>query len=295
MVAERKFTVGKLLAHLIFIAVSLAILLPFLIILSISFSDEGALARYGYKALPVEFSLEGYKLVFTNTSVLLHAYGVTTMVTVIGTALSLLLTSMLGYAISRRNYRYRRFTAFYVFFTMLFSGGLVPSYILVTQVLHLNNTIWALILPLLISPFNVMLMNGFLSKIPYEIVESAKMDGASEWRTFFTIIIPLSAPALTTLGVFISFGYWNDYFQAMLYIHNGGLVPLQLLLFRMINNILFLQSQIDYTEHMIELSKFPTLSTRMAMVIMAIGPALFFFPFLQRFFIQGLTVGSLKG
>ncbi|MFC4778709.1 carbohydrate ABC transporter permease [Paenibacillus sp. GCM10023252] len=283
------------LINFIFILLSVSILLPFLIIISISLSDETSLLRYGYKLIPDQFSLDGYKLAFTNPEVLLQSYGVTTLVTVIGTLISLLLTAMLGYSISRPNYRYRRMTSFYVFFTMLFSGGLVPSYILITNVLQLTNTIWALILPLALSPFNVLLMSGFLKKVPYEIIESAKIDGASEWRIFFTIIIPLSTPALTTLGVFISFAYWNDYFQALLYIQDGRFVPLQLLLFRMINNILFLQSQIDYTSQMIDLSRFPTLSTRMAMVILAVGPALCFFPFLQRFFIEGLTIGSLKG
>jgi putative aldouronate transport system permease protein len=203
---------------------------------------------------------------------------------------------MLGYVISRRDFRYRTPATFFIFFTMLFNGGLVPSYILITQYLYLQDTLWALILPALISPFYIMIMKGFLTKMPFEIIESAKMDGARELRIFFAIVLPLSTPALATLGLFISFGFWNSWFPSLLYIDNEKLVPIQLLLVRMLQSLEFLTSNSDFVNQLgVDTSELPTLSARMAMAILAGGPMVFIFPFFQRYFVKGLTVGSLKG
>jgi putative aldouronate transport system permease protein len=203
---------------------------------------------------------------------------------------------MLGYVISRRDFRYRVPATFFIFFTMLFNGGLVPSYILITQYLYLQNTLWALILPSLISPFYIMIMKGFLTKMPFEIIESAKMDGARELRIFFTIILPLSTPALATLGLFISFGFWNSWVPSLLYIDNEKLIPIQLLLVRMLQSLEFLTSNSDFVNQFgVDTSELPTLSARMAMAILAGGPMVFIFPFFQKYFVKGLTVGSLKG
>ncbi len=281
--------------HLFFIILSLTMVLPLLLVIAISFSDEQSLITQGYRYIPEKFSLAAYKLVFESPRLLVQAYGVTIAVTVVGTALSLLIIAMLAYAISRTDYRYSRVTSFYVFFTMLFSGGLVPVYILVTQYLHLKDTIWALIIPALVNPFYILIMKGFLSKVPGEITESAKIDGAGEWKIFFTMIVPLSTPALATLGLFISFNYWNDWWLGLLYIDNNKFVPLQLLLYRMLNSINFLKSNPQFTQLNTDLSKFPSLSTRMAMVILAAGPMMFVFPFFQKYFVKGLTLGSLKG
>ncbi|NOU64636.1 ABC transporter permease subunit [Paenibacillus sp. LMG 31461] len=285
-----------MIIHLIFIAVSLSMIIPLLLVIAISITEEKSIIQHGYNLIPVSISFEAYHLIFKSPMILIRAYGVTILVTILGTLGGLLLTAMIGYGISRRDYRYNRITTFYVFFTMLFSGGLVPTYILVTQYLHLRNSIWALILPGMVSPFYVMLMKGFLSKIPFEVIESAKIDGAREWRIFFTIILRLSTPAMATLGLFISFNYWNAWFPALLYIDNEKLVPVQLLLMRMMQQIEFLKTNADFVNQLgIDLSEFPSLSARMAFTIIAAGPMMFIFPFFQRYFVQGLTVGSLKG
>ncbi|WP_376769492.1 carbohydrate ABC transporter permease [Paenibacillus plantarum] len=293
---KNKISLGNMIIHLIFIAVSLSMIIPLLLVIAISITEEKSIIQHGYNLIPVSISFEAYHLIFKSPMILIRAYGVTILVTILGTLGGLLLTAMIGYGISRRDYRYNRITTFYVFFTMLFSGGLVPTYILVTQYLHLRNSIWALILPGMVSPFYVMLMKGFLSKIPFEVIESAKIDGAREWRIFFTIILRLSTPAMATLGLFISFNYWNAWFPALLYIDNEKLVPVQLLLMRMMQQIEFLKTNADFVNQLgIDLSEFPSLSARMAFTIIAAGPMMFIFPFFQRYFVQGLTVGSLKG
>lgn len=292
----KKFELSKMIIHLLFALLSLAVVLPFLLVIAVSFTDEASLTENGYRFLPESFSLEAYRYLLDAPDILLRSYGVTVTVTVIGALAGLLLTAMTAYVISRPDYRYNRATTFYVFFTMLFSGGLVPSYILITQYLHLKDSLLALILPVLLSPFNIMVMKGFMSKIPLEIVESAKIDGARELRIFFGIILPLSTPALATLGLLISFTYWNEWFNAMLYIDDPNKVPLQLLLVRTLSSIEFITSNSEFTQQLgIDLSSFPNNSARMAIAVLAGGPMLVIFPFFQRFFVKGLTVGSLKG
>lgn len=287
---------SKMLIHLMFILVSIAMIGPLLLIVSISFSSESDLLRNGYSFWPRVFSLDAYAIVLKAPKVIAQAYGVTILVTIAGTIAGLFLTATTAYAISRTNFRYGRIGTFYIFFTMLFSGGLVPSYILMTQVLHLKDTVWALILSGLLTPFNIMIMKGFMVKVPGEIIESAKVDSAREWTIFFRIILPLSTPALATLGLFISFNYWNAWFPAMLYIDNPDLVPLQLMLVRIMDSIEFLSQNEQMLSQMGSVqANFPALSARMAMVVLAAGPMLIVFPFFQRFFVQGLTVGSLKG
>ncbi|HZG58778.1 carbohydrate ABC transporter permease [Paenibacillus sp.] len=295
MTTQSKMNFAQVGINAMFTVVSILMIMPLVLVISISISEEKTLLTNGYRFLPQQLDFTAYKLILQSPGVLLNAYGITILVTILGTILSLLMTAMIGYAISRRDYRYGRVTTFYIFFTMLFSGGLVPSYILITQYLHLKDTLWALIIPYLLSPFNIMLMKGFLQKIPGEIIESCKMDGAGELRIFFRIILPLSTPALATLGLFISFMYWNDWWLGLLYIDNQKLVPLQLMLYRMMNTIDFLSTNLRRLNVMIDLADFPSLSARMAMAVLAAGPMMFVFPFFQRYFVSGLTVGSLKG
>ncbi|MCH1639419.1 carbohydrate ABC transporter permease [Paenibacillus timonensis] len=292
----KKFEISKIWLNLLFIVLSIVVVLPFLLVVAVSLTDEKTITKNGYQFIPESFSLDAYRYLLDAPDILLRAYGVTITVTVIGALTGLLLTAMTAYVISRPDYRYNRITTFYVFFTMLFSGGLVPSYILMTQYLHLKDSLLALILPVLLSPFNIMVMKGFMSKIPLEIIESAKIDGARELRIFFRIILPLSTPALATLGLLISFTYWNEWFNGMLYIDDPSKVPLQLLLVRTLNSIEFLTSNSEFTQQLgIDLASFPNNSARMAIAVLAGGPMLVIFPFFQRFFVKGLTVGSLKG
>jgi len=294
MVKNQRLFAGTV--HLFFVVVCLLMIIPFLLIISISLSNEGSLIQHGYKLIPEQLDLSAYRFIFKVPQIILRAYGVTAIVTAAGTVTSLLLSSLTAYVISRRDYAYRSITTFYIFFTMLFSGGLVPYYILMTQTLGLKNTIGALILPGLLNVWNIMLLKAFLGKIPVEIIESAKMDGAREWGIFFRIVIPLSLPALATIGLIISFAYWNEWFNALLFIDNQNMVPLQLLLIRMLNSMEVLKLNLfQLGIPNLDLNSLPTMSARMSMVIIAAGPMLFIFPFFQRYFVQGLTVGSLKG
>jgi putative aldouronate transport system permease protein len=289
-----RLTVPKMIINLFFTLITIAMVVPMLLVVSISLSEEKELLTNGYRLIPEKFSLLAYELILNSPGQLLKAYGVTIFVTVTGLVLSLLVTAMIAFSISRKDYRYGRITTLYVFFTMLFSGGLVPFYILVTQYLHLKDSIWALIIPYLVSPFNVLILKGFLEKLPAEIFESAKMDGASEYRIFFRIVLPLSTPALATVGLFIAFAYWNDWWLGLLFIDNQNLVPLQLLLYRIMSTIEFMTNNISMVNVQVDLSQFPSLSSRMAMAVLAAGPMMFVFPFFQRYFVAGLTVGSVK-
>ncbi|WP_227793515.1 carbohydrate ABC transporter permease [Paenibacillus guangzhouensis] len=262
--------------------------------MAISLSDEGNVVKYGYRFIPKKFSFEGYEAIFKNPGILINAYSVTILITIVGTAAGLLFTAMIAYVMSRKDYRYRRTTTLYVVFTMLFSGGLVPFYILVVKYLHLKDTLWVLIIPYLVNPFYVMIMKGFLDQMPSEIIESAKIDGAGEYRSFFAIVLPLSVPALATVGLFISFVYWNDWWLGLLFIDTDKLVPLQLLLYRTMNTIEFYAANSQHLSGNVDVTKFPSLTARMALAVLGAGPMLFVFPFFQRYFVKGLTVGSLK-
>lgn len=267
---------------------------PLLYIVSVSLTGERDLVDFGYRLIPHNFSFDAYGYIFRSPKMILNAYGVTMFVTVVGTILSLFITAMFSYTISRRDYRYRKILSFMIYFTMLFSGGLVPFYILVSQYLHLKDNIMVLILPYLLNALNILLMKGFLQSIPVELFESAKMDGAKEFRIFFTIVLPLSKPALATVGLFIALSYWNDWWLAMLFINDTALIPIQSMLNKIMSNLTFLSSGLSTTVQ-IDVSKFPSESARMAMCFLAAGPMLFAFPFFQKHFVRGLTVGSVKG
>jgi len=269
---------------------------PFLFVVIISFTDEGVLARDGYKLIPSQWSLEAYRYVFQTGDTLLRSYGVTIFVTVVGTIVSLLFIAFYAYAISRKSFKFRNFFAFFAFFTMLFNGGLVPTYIIVTQLLGLKDTIWALILPLAVNAFYIMILRTFYStSVPDAIIESGKIDGAGEFRIFLKLVLPLSLPGLATIGLFSTLGYWNDWFNALLYIDNPNLVPLQSMLMRIETSMQFiLQNSQNSSLSLEALRSLPQDTSRMAMVVLATGPIIFAYPFFQRYFIQGLTVGAVK-
>ncbi|KOP68919.1 carbohydrate ABC transporter permease [Paenibacillus solani] len=269
---------------------------PFLFVMIISFTDEGALARNGYQIWPEKWSLEAYKYVFQTGDTLLRSYGVTIFVTVVGTLISLFIISLYAYAISRKGFRYRNFFAFFAFFTMLFNGGLVPTYIVATQLLHLKDSIWALILPLALNAFYIMILRTFYStSVPDAIIESGKIDGASEFKIFYKLVLPLSLPGLATIGLFSTLGYWNDWFNALLYIDDPNLVPLQSMLMRIETSMQFiLQNSQNSSLSMTALQSMPQDTSRMAMVVLATGPIILAYPFFQRYFIQGLTIGAVK-
>jgi ABC-type sugar transport system, permease component len=269
-------------------------ILPLIYIVSISLSKDMDIINFGYKLVPVNLDFTSYKYIFSVPVSIINSYMVTISVTVLGTILGVFLCSSLGYVMARKDYRYKKATTFIVFFTLLFNGGLVPWYMLISKYLHLSNTILALILPYAVVTWFVILMKGFLSGISADIVESAKIDGANELFIYFKIILPMSKPAIATISLFYAFQYWNDWWLAMLFIDNKNLFPIQFMLQRIMSNIEFLQSQL-VSGLQIDLSSLPTESTRMAMCVLAAGPMLIVFPFFQKYFVKGINMGAIKG
>lgn len=281
--------------NLVFIAIGICCVFPLLLIVSAAFTDEQALVLEGYKLLPSNFSLEAFEYIFESPKQLLMSYGVTIFVTVFGTAVSLLFTSMLAYVISRKDFKLSRILSFLIFFTLLFNGGMVPTYIMVTKYYHLKNTIWAMIFPYIIIPWHVFLMKSFFADTPTSLIEAAKIDGCSEVRTFFNIIAPISKPAFATIGLFTAFTYWNDWWLSMLYIDDAKLTSLQYYLYRIMNNIQFMTTSMQAGNISIDVGSIPNETTRMALCLLAAGPMLVIFPFFQKYFVKGMTVGAVKG
>ena len=285
----------NIMINLLFIFISLACVVPLLLILSASFTDDMALTINGYSLIPAKLSLKAYNYIFTSPRQLITSYRVTIIVTVAGTFVSLLFTGMLAYVIARRDFYLHRLFSFLILFTLLFNGGMVPSYIMISRYYHLKDTIMVLILPYLIIPWHVFLMKGFFMDIPTSLIEAAKIDGAREMYIFFRIIVPISKPAFATIGLFCAFTYWNDWWLSLLYIDNQQLVSLQFYLYRIMNNIQFLTSSIQMANITINLADLPNETARMALCVLAAGPMLLVFPFFQKYFVRGLTIGSVKG
>lgn len=283
------------LPHVVLLIAGLACLLPLLLVISASFMTDAEIANFGYSFLPKDFSIEAYTYIFEKPQQLLRSYGVTMVVTAIGTTFGLLITAMLAYGISRKDYPLARFTSFYVYFTMLFSAGLVPWYMMVSNILNLRDTLFALIIPYLVSAWNVMLMKGFFADLPTTVIEAAKIDGASEWKTFFRVVVPMAKPGLATVGLFIMLAYWNDYYLSLMFIMDKKLVSLQFLLYRIMSNIDFLKGAIASQNALLTGVQIPDKSIRMAMCVLAAGPMLFVFPFFQKYFVKGIAIGSVKG
>ncbi|UNK18430.1 carbohydrate ABC transporter permease [Paenibacillus sp. N3/727] len=276
---------------------SFSCIFPFLFVIIISLTDEQTLVLEGFRLLPSQFSTAAYEYIFETGSELLSSFGLTLLVTVLGTLVSLALVTTYAYALSRRNFEFRGFFSFLAFFTMLFSGGMVPGYIVMTQFLHLQNTIWALIFPLSLSAFSIIVMRTFFqTTIPDEIIESARIDGAGEFLTFIRIVLPVSLPGIATIGLFSSLGYWNDWFNALLYYNNPqSTPPLQFMLMQIEKNMDFLTKNAQNIGSFDVAAGLPTETVRMAMVVLATLPIVMAYPFFQRYFVQGLTVGSVKG
>lgn len=291
-IRKKSFKISTAVLYLLMAVVAVLSVIPVLFVLAVSLTGEEAIRMYGYQLIPKNFTLEAYRFVFIQAGDIFSAYKVTMTVTILGTLMSLLVTALLAYPLSRNDFVLRRSLSFYVYFTLLFSGGIVPTYILVSKYLHLRDSLLALILPLMVPAFNVLLLRNFFATVPAEIIESAKIDGSGEYRTFFTIVIPVSLPGLATIGLFSSLAYWNDWFNSMLYIDTSSKYPLQFLLQRIMNTIDFIKNTNDPQMRQLEL---PQESARMAMSIMAMGPIVLAYPFFQKYFVRGLTVGAVKG
>ena len=290
-----KKTLPQMIIHFVFILFSLACIIPLVSIISISLSNETDIIKNGYSLFPRVFDISAYAYILYKPIQIINAFKVSIIVSILGTFISLIVTAGIAYTLSRHDYKFKNPLSFYVFFTMMFNGGLVPTYILISNYLHLKNTIWVLILPYLAAPWFILLLRSFMQKIPYDIIESCMMDGASEFRIFFQIILPLAKPGLATIALFTILQYWNDWWLSLLYIEKESLVPLQYMLYRMMNNITFLTSSSNQMPPGLNNAVIPSESARMAMAILAAGPMLAVFPFFQQYFVRGLTVGAVKG
>lgn len=276
---------------LIFVGSICAIwVIPLLMILAAAFTEESTLVNTGYRLIPPQFSLEAFRWLWQDPSILISSYGVSILVTSGGTIGSLFIMSLLAYALSRKTFKLRGLLTFYVFFTMLFNGGLVPYYINMSRVLGLKNSILALILPYLVVPFYVLLLRTYFSTLPQDLFDAARVDGASEWHIFFQIVIPLSTPALATVGLFSMLTYWNDMYQALLFIENQRMFPLQYSLYKLLVNTQMLNELTVQTG-----TPVPHLSVTMAVAVLALAPVLVAFLFVQKYFVRGITLGSIKG
>lgn len=266
--------------------------IPFLLMISGSVTTERDLLLNGYKLIPANFSFKAYTVLF-NSDVLWSGYKTSIFITSVGTLLALSISAMLAYTIANRRNNLRNHFSFIVYFTMLFNGGIVPFYILVSQWLNLSNSLWALILPLLVQPFLVFLLVSFFRTLPVELEESARIDGSTEIGVFFRIILPISTPILATVGLFYALNYWNDWFMGLLFIYDDNKFPLQLLLRRLISNIEAAKRLIPANAAIT--TETPSMQIRMATTLLTIGPIIVLYPYLQRYFVKGLTVGSVKG
>lgn len=287
-IGDRIFTAACYILLAIF---SLACLFPFLLVISASFTDEYTLLWEGYRLIPSKWSTTAYQLLL-QTSQLADAYLVTIFITVAGTAASILITSMMAYALSVKKLRIRNGVAFFVYFTMLFSGGMVANYLLITKYLHLKDNLLVYILPALISPWNMMLLRNFFSTIPESLAESAKIDGANDMTILMKIILPIAKPGLVTISLFYALSYWNEWFKAMMYMDKENLITLQYLIMKILRNINFANTVAGNIGVSMNV---PTYTARMATVVVTIGPIIFLYPFLQKYFVKGLTVGGVKG
>lgn len=293
-----KYSKGfTLFSHMILILASVSCIYPFFLLIMASFTEETVLIRNGYSIFPEAFSLEAYRYIFAQAGTVFRAYGITLFVTAAGTAAGLLITSMLAYTLSQDRLPGGRLLSFIVVFSMLFNGGLVSTYLWYTGTLHLKNTIWALLVPSLITNgFLIMIAaNYFRTSVPGEVVEAARVDGAGEFRIFFTIVIPFSKPILAAIGIMQGIGYWNDWRNGLYYLTDPKYFNIQNILNRMIQEISFLSSS-DAGGYASEYAgTIPTAGVRMAIAVIAVVPVMIIYPFFQEQFARGLTVGSVKG
>jgi putative aldouronate transport system permease protein len=269
-------------------------LYPFLLVISGSFTSKQEATLYGFSLIPRSLTTAAYDVLFANIRSIATGYQVTIFVTTLGTVLSLLVNSMMGFVTSRRQMKFRKFLNFYVLFTMLFNGGMVSWYI-ICGIIGIKNSIWALIVPMMCGPWYIFLFRNYFFSVPDALYESAKIDGAGEIRTFFQIYIQLATPVIATVGLFTALGYWNDWWHGLMLIENSNLWPLQMLLRTVISNLQFLQTMESSVQVQKMMATIPSDSVRMALVIITTGPIMLLYPFVQKYFVKGIMVGAVKG
>lgn len=283
----------RILWSILLILFAVFCLYPFLVVLGTSFTPQEIIDSNGYSIIPKQFTWEGYKVVFMFPSEVVNAYGVSIFVTVVGTFLNMLFISMAAYPLSKSTYRYRGIVSFLIFFTMIFGGGIVPYYVLVTQYLNMRDTLWVLIIPVMCQPYHIFLLRIFYQDVPNEICESAKIDGAGEFTCFLRVATPLILPGLATVSLFVMLSYWNDVFTPKMFIEERNLRPLQLMLDQYQEYVKYISG--EYGAVSGSGAQMPTDAALFAMCVITAGPMLFAFMFFQKYFVSGLTMGAVKG
>jgi putative aldouronate transport system permease protein len=294
-VNRKNFSTMDVVIYIIVGVFSIICLYPFLMVISGSFSSQSSILQNGYRLIPEAWTLSSYDALLMNSGKISRAYMVTIFVTVTGTILSLFVNSTMGFALSRKNIRHRKMLNLLVLIPILFTGGMVPWYIVCVVYLDLKDTIQALILPMVANGWYILLMRNFFMSVPDDMYESAHIDGANAYTILFRIYYPLAKPVLATVGLFISLAYWNDWWLGMMLVDKAEIQPLQLLLYSIISNIQFLKTMNNSPEMQAIWSTVPTEGLRMAMVVITIGPMILVYPFLQKYFVKGIMVGAVKG
>lgn len=295
--SKSKQRVYQGIMNLILALGAFACVFPFVLIIVSSLTDNDTLVRNGYSIFPEKWSLEAYAYLSNRSNTIFRAYGVTIIVTAIGTLVNMTLTTLLAYPLSRRDLPGRRILNFLVFFTMLFNGGLIPTYIWYTNFLGIKNTLAGLIVPsLMMKAYYVIIVRTFINNnVPMEVVESAQIDGSSEYRLFAQIVFPMSRPIIATIFLFVTIDYWNDWYNGMIYITESSLYSIQNFLARLLNDIAYLQSSSNSMGDSSALANMPTVSVRLAIAIIGILPIMVVYPFIQKNFVKGISLGSVKG
>ncbi len=287
----------QILCNVVLTLLTVFMVFPFVLLFMSSVTEENTLIMNGYSLFPKKFSLGAYQYIFQNGQKIFHAYGVTIFVTIVGTCINLWMSSMLAFGLSRKNLPFRRVITFYVFFTMLFNGGLVPTYMMYTGTFHIKNTIFAMIVPnLMMSAVNVLLVRTyFTNSIPDALYEAAEIDGAGQMRIYFQVALPLGKPILVTTGLFAALGYWNDWTNGLYYVNQEQFWGIQNLLNKMISDVQALTSGLMSREMAGMVATMPSVSVRMAIAFVAMLPILAVYPFLQKYFAEGIAMGAVKG
>ncbi len=288
----------EIVINIIMILFCLLCVVPFIFVIIISFTSEESIAHIGYSFIPESLSLQAYKYAIDMGYALWRSYFNSFFITIVGTVLSVLVCALYSYALFRRDFKYRRFFTFFSFFTMLFGGGLVPTYVVCKQMLGLSDNYAAVIVPLLVNPFNIIVMRTFFqSSVPEELIEAAAIDGSGEYNTLFKIIFPISKPGIATIALLNALAYWNEWYTPMLYVRDNDHIPLQYLLMKLqrnVENLAKISSSLG-ADAAKAASQMPTQSLRMVLVVLAVIPIACAYPFFQRYIVAGLTIGSVKG
>lgn len=284
----------KIVAYVLIIFFAVVCIYPLLLVLGVSFSDNTDVIRHGFKVIPEHFTTDTYLYLFARQGAhILESYGVTILTTVVGTLGAMLVTSMIAFAVSVKSLRYRNAISYICNFTIIFSAGLIPWYITCTQMLHLRNSLLALILPSMFSVFNMFLLRTYFSAVPESLYESAKIDGASWYRIYWSITLPLSKTAMLTVGMMYALNYWNDWWNALMFITKIEKRPLQFMLYQLLSNISAIQSG-RVPSGAVAKIKLPTETAKMATTMITIGPIIFLYPFIQKYFVDGIMTGAVK-